>query len=78
MRYDLPEAVNDHLSSNNTFDNSNCSDCGSIGCFADDSMYSKSGKDVDEIKDEIKDKFQLICDYMNKNKLVLNSDKPTS
>ena len=72
---DLPEAVHDHLSSNNSFYNSNCNYCGSICCFADDSTYSKSGKVVEEIKEDIKHKFKTIVEYMGKNKLVLNSDK---
>jgi hypothetical protein len=53
---DLPEAVHGHLSRNNTFYNSNCIDCGSICCFADYSTYSKSGKDTEEIKHNIKNK----------------------
>ena len=51
---DLPEAVHGHHLRNNAFYNSNCNDCGSICCSADDSIYSKSGKDIEEIKDDIK------------------------
>ena len=72
---DLPEAVHNHLAKNNTYFNSNCNDCGSICCFADDSTFSKSGKVVEDIKEDLKDKFKIIVEYMGKNKLVLNSDK---
>ena len=72
---DLPEVVHDHLSENNTFYNSHCKSCGSLCCFADDSTYSKSDKDVEKLKDDIKDKFNDISNYMSRNKLVLNSEK---
>ena len=67
---DLPEAVHDHLSRNNTFYNSNCNACGSICCFADDSTYSKSGKVPEEIQEDIKDKFKTISNYMARNVLL--------
>ena len=72
---DLPEVIHDHLSANNTFFNTSCKSCGSICCFADDSTYSKSGKDVDKIKEDIQNKFQEITIYMARNKLILNSNK---
>ena len=72
---DLPEVVHDHLSENNTLYNSHCKSCGSLCCFADDSTYSKSDKDVEKLKDDIKDKFNDISNYMSRNKLVLNSEK---
>ena len=72
---DLPEVIHDHLSTNNTYFNTNCKSCGSICCFADDSTYSRSDKNVENIKEDINQKFQDITMYMAKNKLVLNSDK---
>ena len=72
---DLPEVVHGHLSENNTFYNFHCNSCGSLCCFADDFTYSKSDKDVEKLKDDIKDKFKYISNYMSINKLVLNSDK---
>ena len=72
---DLPEVIHDHLSTNNTFFNTNCKSCVSICCFADDSTYSRSDKNVENIKEDINQKFQDITMYMAKNKLVLNSDK---
>ena len=72
---DLPEVVHDHLTENNSYFNTHCQSCGSICSFADDSTYSKSGKDMNKLKDDIDDKFKEISNYMAKNKLVLNSDK---
>ena len=43
--------------------------------FADDSTYTKSNSDPLILKQEIDEKYQLIANYMAKNKLILNSDK---
>ena len=72
---DLPEAVHDHLSSNNMLFNTHCKDCGGICCFADDSTYTKSDKDPEVVQTVINQKYSKISDYMAKNRLVLNSDK---
>ena len=63
---DLPEVVHDHLAVNNSYFNTHCQSCGSICSFADDSTYSKSGKDMDKLKDDIDDKFKEISNYMAK------------
>ena len=72
---DLPETVHDHLSTNGTFYNSHCSDCGGICCFADDSTYTVSGKNYQEINSLLDQKFKKIETFMAENKLVLKSDK---
>ena len=43
--------------------------------FADDSTYTKSNSDPLILKQEIDEKYQLIANYMAKNKVILNSDK---
>ena len=43
--------------------------------FADDSTYTKRNSDPLILKQEIDEKYQLIANYMAKNKLILNSDK---
>ena len=55
--------------------NTNCKECGAICIFADDSTFSLSNKDTGKLKEDIKIKYESIRDYMNKNKLILNSDK---
>ena len=72
---DLPEVVHDHLAENGTLYNTHCRDCGTICCFADDSTYSKSSSDPQELKADIETKYRDIANYMSSNKLVLNSDK---
>ena len=67
--------VHDHLSTNGTYYNSHCSDCGGICCFEDDSTYTVSGKNYQEINSLLDQKFKKIETFMAENKLVLNSDK---
>ena len=55
--------------------NMHCPPCGSICCFADDSSYSYSSKDPDDIKNKIAEKYQMISEYMKCHQLKLNSDK---
>ena len=56
-------------------DQSNCKECGGICCYADDSTYTKSDKNPNVLKKEIDKKYKLMSNYMNNNKLVINSDK---
>ena len=72
---DLPEAVHNHLSNNNSFYNTHCNDCGGLCCYADDSTYTFSGKNLDEVKNKIQQKYENLSNYMAENKLVLNGDK---
>lgn len=72
---DLPEVTHNHLNNNSTFYNTDCKECGSICCFADDSSLSVSGKSAEDINEKIRDKFEMVEQYMTRNKLVLNSNK---
>ena len=72
---DLPESVHKHLAKNDSFFNSDCKQCGSMCCYADDSTFTISGKDPTELTRIIAEKYKSIATYMNQNKLVLNSDK---
>ena len=55
--------------------NFKCQECGSLCIFADDSTFSASSNDIGQLKKTIKEKYEVIADYMGKNKLVLNSEK---
>ena len=76
---DLPEVVHQEshpqeLNPNPLF-NTHCHDCGGLCLYADDSTYTLSNCDVKQLKVDIDAKYKVIADYMNKNKLILNSDK---
>ena len=43
--------------------------------YADDSTYTLSNSDTEELNANIDSKYKIIEDYMNKNKLILKSDK---
>ena len=80
---DLPEVVHDNHE--NTDDNNDenkdyemnytCKKCGKIVCYADDCTYCVSDKNPRILENKIEESFQKISNYMNSNKLFLNSDK---
>ena len=72
---ELPECVHNHLPQNHTDFNTLCKECGTICCYADDSTYTFSAKDPQELTMVIADKYQNIATYISQNKLVLNSSK---
>ena len=74
---DLPEAIHEHPHpqvNQERQHNIHCEDCGGMCLFADDSTYTKSNSDPLILKNEIDEKYQLISNYMAKNKLILNTD----
>ena len=52
-----------------------CRRCGGITIYADDSTYTVSGTDQDELSEKISAKFKRMADYLTANKLKVNSDK---
>ena len=52
-----------------------CKNCGSIGCYADDTTYSCSGSDAASLSTQLSDKFKVMSDFLVSNKLKLNDDK---
>ena len=52
-----------------------CQECGGLCIFADDSTYTVSRRDMDELEQIIKVKYQALAEYMSRKRLVLNSDK---
>ena len=61
---DLPEAVHNHLSTNGTFFNTHCESCGGLCCYADDSTYTISGQNIDDIKNKIQEQYTNLSNYM--------------
>ena len=55
--------------------NLNCHNCGGLSIFADDSTFTMSNTDTEQLTVDIKNKYKVIAEYMGKNKLILNSDK---
>ena len=52
-----------------------CDTCGSMCCFADDSSYSYSSPDTMVITDVLREKYNIIAEYMKSHKLKLNGSK---
>ena len=77
---DMPECVHEHhadelQTTDNSMFNIHCHSCGSISCYADDSTYSKSSQNAQMFKHDIDLKYKDIVEYINSNKLVINTDK---
>ena len=83
---DLPEIIHQHGGSDvpqqqqqqqqvHVEYNMHCDDCGGICCYADDSTYSTSSPDQNELTAKLTDKYNLIANYMTSNKLKLNDNK---
>ena len=80
---DLPEAVHGHAPAeeeqlaelHGDYYNIKCKGCGGICLYADDSTFSISNKNVEQLKEDLEEKYREIAQYMAKNRLILNSDK---
>ena len=85
---DLPESIHGHLplqeypekhqcpqdSPEHSY-NLYCDVCGNICCSADDSCFSYSSKDTNDITEKLIDKYNIIAEYMKSHQLKLNGDK---
>ena len=79
---DLPAVVHDnHLDEEgqqgkNPWDNLlNCHSCGKICCYVDDSTYTVSGADAEEINLKLTHSYRRLSEYFNDNRLVINDAK---
>ena len=73
---DFPETVyscGDESHVNNLV--TNCLVCGGICCFADDSTYSVSTKDLEMLKSKLHSSYNTMANYLANNRLKLNDDK---
>ena len=78
---DLPESVHEHHlqdeqpGGQEPIYNIQCDKCGSLCLYADDSTFTLSNKNVEQLNDDLDRKYKEIAKYMDRNKLVLNSNK---
>ena len=73
---DLPETILDTSSHvHYTELTTHCAECGSLCCFADDSTYSVTGKNIESLEKKLNEKYTALANYMNSNRLKLNDDK---
>ena len=52
-----------------------CTECGSICCYADDTTYSTSSKDPQELTEKMSSKYLVVAEFMLNNRLKLNDEK---
>ena len=55
--------------------NSDCTVCGSICTYADDSTYSTSEGDPQSLSEKVSNKFTVMADFLSSSKLKVNDDK---
>ena len=74
---DLPEVIHSQhdsqLSANSP--NMHCPPCGSLVNYVDDGTYSFASRDPVVLSNTLTDKYNLIRNYMESNRLVINADK---
>jgi hypothetical protein len=52
-----------------------CQDCGGVCCYADDSTYTATGDDPNELSEKLGHKYAVLADFLTINKLKVNDDK---
>ena len=49
-----------------------CSECGGLCCYADDSTYTTSGKDPVQLSQKLSQKYSVMADFLAANRLKVN------
>ena len=52
-----------------------CQACGGLCCYADDSTYTVTGKDPEQLTATLSRKYGVMADFLTDNKLKVNDDK---
>ena len=52
-----------------------CPECGGLCCYADDSTYTATGSNQQDLSDKLSRKYGLLADFLTANKLKVNDDK---
>ena len=52
-----------------------CQECGGLCCYADDSTYTVTGKDPEQLTATLSRKYGVMADFLTDNKLKVNDDK---
>ena len=74
---DLPAAVHDHSenSSAQLDSRSECTECGMLCCYVDDSTYSYASKDPQQLSMMLDKQYKSLANYFRNNRLVINDGK---
>ena len=79
---DLPEVVHGHPGPQvqqsdqvPVVFNMNCSHCGGLCCYVDDSTYMFSSADPTMLTEKLTEQYRRLASYMGNNRLVINDDK---
>ena len=72
---ELPEVIHDHDPPVGSLFNTNCRSCGTVSCYADDSSFSISCPNDEDLSGCLSRKYKLISEFMCGNGLKLNGEK---
>ena len=74
---DLPEVIHSEHDSQLSANSPNlyCPPCGSLVNYVDDATYSFASRDPIVLSDTLTDKYNIITNYMESNRLVINAEK---
>ena len=76
---ELPEVTHDHEQFPHEKSwpgyNMSCLDCGSVACYADDTTFTCSQVNPEQLSQKLTDKYRVLSDFLVSNKLKLNDDK---
>ena len=73
---DLPAAIHDLiLLENPPQSRLSCLSCGSMCCYVDDSTYTFSSKDPQELSRVLSTQYKQLADYFRDNRLIINNEK---
>ena len=66
-----PQNIENNIVTNRTM----CAECGGLVCFADDSTYTATAKNEQDLSEKLSEKFQVMAEYLTENRLCINTDK---
>ena len=52
-----------------------CQECGGLCCYADDSTYSVTDKNPDQLSETLSKKYSIMADFLTDNMLKVNDEK---
>ena len=72
---DLPEILHNHDPPEGSIFDIKCQSCGTVCCYADDSTFSVTSTNTQDLNRKLTEKYKVISEFMSNNKLKLNSEK---
>ena len=80
---ELPEIIHDHSNHQQGHPEERiwpvysmgCKSCGTVACYADDTTYSCTGSDTNQLSQKLSSQYKVLSDFLTSNQLKLNDEK---